>query len=377
MSLPEPLLDLIYDAATEDALWSDVLAGIADLTGSLNGALFGMMIGAREVYFSHAIRSREECLQAFRERYAQNNPFNSYMYRQPEGALVASDEIISLPELKKTAFYDEVWRPQDVAHAAMIPLASRNSLMAAFNLCRSERQGPFERSQMATLRRLLPHMGRSMALGFRFAEYRALQHAQSRVLERLSAGIILLGRSARVIFANEAARRLGSEMGPLRLSGSGVAAHSPLGSERLSELVQSALRGMPAATMSIPHPEDGRLVMLFISSVRGRDIDRFASLDMRDAAVMIFVFDPASPSEVPPEWLMDSYRLTSAEARVALQAASGLSVSEVGMRLNISPNTVKTHLGRIFAKTGAAGQAELAALIASLKLIAVPPNNPG
>jgi DNA-binding CsgD family transcriptional regulator/PAS domain-containing protein len=366
--LPERLLDLIYDAATDEALWSDVLARIADLTGSLNGAIFGQVISAKKVFFSHITRTSEECVRAFRERHVQN-PHSLYMDKQPVGALVASDEILSLSELKKTAFYDEVFRPQDVAHVAMIPLENRYGFTAAFNLCRAERQGPFDEPEMATLRRLLPHMRRSIALGFRLQGYRELQRAESLVLDRLSAGVILIDRSAKITFANKAAELLSSEAGPLRLRKAGVAVVSPRLTRRLDELVQSALRGVPAATMGIPHPEDGRLITLFVSSVRGRDIDRFASLDMRDAAAMIFVIDPLGPVKVPPTWLMDAYRLTLAEARVALLAASGQSAIEIGAQLNISPNTAKTHLRRVFAKTGVHGQAELAGIVASLKVM--------
>jgi len=311
--LPEQLLDLIYDAATDEALWSDVLAGIADLTGSLNGAIFGQVIGANKVYFSHNTRSREECLRAYRERHVQN-PHSLYMDKQPTGALVASDEIISLSELKKTAFYDEVFRPQDVAHVAMIPLESRRGFTAGFNLCRSERQGSFEEPEMATLRRLLPHMVRSTALGFRLQGYRALQRAEFQVLDQLSTGVILLDRSAKIIFTNKAAELLSSDAGPLRLRNTGIAVFSAPFSRRLDELVQSALRGLPAATMSIPHPDDGRLVTLFVSSVRSRDVDRFVSFDMRDAAAMIFVFDCAGPVKVPPRWLMDAYCLSPRSA---------------------------------------------------------------
>jgi DNA-binding CsgD family transcriptional regulator len=251
----------------------------------------------------------------------------------------------------------------------MIPLENRHGFTAAFNLCRSERQGPFEERQMATLRRLMPHMRRSTTLGFRLQGYRALQRAESQALNRLSAGVLLLDRSAKIIFANKAAEFLSSDAGPLRLRKTGIAACSPSLSRRLDELVQSALRGVPAATMSIPHPDDGRLVTLFVSSVRSRDIDRFSDLDMRDAAAMIFVFDPAGPAEVPPAWLMDAYRLTSAETRVALHAASGHSVAGIGAQLNISPNTVKTHLRRVFAKTSVHNQAELAGLVASFRLM--------
>lgn len=366
--IPEQLLDLIYDAATEESLWSTVLAGIVDLTGSLNGAIFGQVIGASKVYFSHITRSNEECVRAYRERHVQN-PHSLYMDRQPAGVLIASDQIISVSELRKTAYYDEVFRPQDVAHVAMIPLESKRGFTAAFNLCRSERQGPFEEREMATLSRLVPHMRRSTTIGFRLQGYRALQSAESEVLDRLSAGIILLNRSAKVILANKAAELLSLDAGPLRLHKTGISAFYPSFSRRLDELVQSAMRGVPAATMSIPHPDDGRLVTLFVSSVRSRDFDRFAGLEMRDAAVMIFVFDPARPAEVPPMWLMDAYRLTLAEARVALHAASGRSVAEIGTQLNISPNTVKTHLRRVFYKIGVRGQAELACIVASLKLM--------
>jgi DNA-binding CsgD family transcriptional regulator len=54
---------------------------------------------------------------------------------------------------------------------------------------------------------------------------------------------------------------------------------------------------------------------------------------------------------------------------VALHAASGRSVAEIGAQLNTSPNTVKTHLRRVFAKTGVHGQAELAGIIASFRLV--------
>jgi DNA-binding CsgD family transcriptional regulator len=366
--LPEQLLDLIYDTATDGSLWSEALTQIADLTGSQGGMLYGQVIGASKVYFGHNGRLSAESDRVYRARHIQN-PHSLYMDNQPVGALVASDDIISLAELQKTAFYDEVLRPQNVAHTAMIPLEKRRGFTAAFNLCRTVAQGPFEKSQMDTLRRLLPHMRRSTALGFRLQGYRALQRAESEVLDRLSAGVILLDRSAKVILANRAARSLSSDGGPLRLRRDGVVAFSAPSSRQLDELVQSALRGVPAATMSIPHPIDGRLVTLFVSSVRSRDIDRFASLDMRDAAAMIFVFDPAGSVEVPPTWIMDSYRLTMAEARVALHAASGRSVTAIGAQLNISPNTVKTHLRRVFAKTGVSGQAELAAIIASLRLM--------
>jgi DNA-binding CsgD family transcriptional regulator len=43
-----------------------------------------------------------------------------------------------------------------------------------------------------------------------------------------------------------------------------------------------------------------------------------------------------------------------------------LSAPEVAAGLGLSPNTIKTHLRRVFKKTGTHRQAELARLVASM-----------
>ena len=50
--------------------------------------------------------------------------------------------------------------------------------------------------------------------------------------------------------------------------------------------------------------------------------------------------------------------LTSREAEVLTLLASGLSNAEIAQRLFLSNATVKTHINRIFAKTGARDRAQ-------------------
>jgi DNA-binding CsgD family transcriptional regulator len=126
--------------------------------------------------------------------------------------------------------------------------------------------------------------------------------------------------------------------------------------------------------MSLPRPGDGSLLTILVSSVRGRDVGRFADLSLPDAAVLLFIVDPANRAGVPLAWIVDAYGLTPAEARVALAASSGLTIPETAHQLGLSPNTVKTHLRKIFAKTGTSRQAELARLVASIGLMR--PNGP-
>jgi DNA-binding CsgD family transcriptional regulator len=371
---PDKLLDLIYDAAIDEELWTPALVQIADMTGSLGGFVMGLEIKAHVVTFLFNARMSMESHRINAQRHL-DNPWSRYMNQQPAGRIVTSDAILPLSELRKTALFDEVLKPQDMAHNAMMPLAVKDDFRAAFNLCRNGRQGPFEADALRLLSRLHPHVRRSLLLGFRLDGYKALQRAQFSAIDRLSVGIILLDQATKVVFANTAARSMGARDGPLRLRNGNLTAASTTHAQRLHHLIQAALRGAPVGAMSIPHPDDGRLLTVLVSSVRSRDIERFYGLGMRDVAAMVFVSDPARPLEIPAEWIMDAYGLTLAEARVALAASSGASIPETATRLNISANTVKTHLRRVFAKTGANRQAELARLMTSIGLLGAPRSN--
>jgi DNA-binding NarL/FixJ family response regulator len=61
---------------------------------------------------------------------------------------------------------------------------------------------------------------------------------------------------------------------------------------------------------------------------------------------------PSGPGQRPPDGL------TAREVEVLALLASGLSNTEIAQRLYLSNATVKTHINRIFAKTGARDRAQ-------------------
>ncbi|TMJ53218.1 MAG: helix-turn-helix transcriptional regulator [Alphaproteobacteria bacterium] len=364
----ESVLDLIYDAAAENDLWSDALTAIAGLTGSQGGILFGQSVTAQRIYFDFNGRLDEACNRTYRDRH-MINPWSVGMENQPVGRLVLSDQLIPLSDLRSTAFYDEVLRPQAVSHNGMMALAARNDFRAAFNICRTAHQGAFDGREQRLLERLSPHLCRSIALGFRIDGYLAMRNAAFDVLERLADGVVVLDRRARTVFANKAARKFEAD-GILNLRQM-LSTYSQSHSKRLAELISAALLGVPGGTMSMPRPADGRLLTILVSSIRSRDLGRLSDAGLKDVAVMLFVIDPANRTSIPVAQIMDAYGLTQAEARVALAASSGSTVLETAQLLGLSPNTIKTHLRRVFAKTATGRQAELARLIAAVGTVRV------
>jgi DNA-binding CsgD family transcriptional regulator len=365
----EKVLDLIYDAAAENDLWRDVLTAIADLTNSQGGVLFGFSLTKQTIYFDYNGRLSEECNRVFMERHVLN-PWSIYMEKQPVGRLVLSDEAMRLGDLQRTQFYDEVLRPQEVGHDGMISLARKKDFQAAFNVCRTLRQGPFGPHEQRLLEWLSPHLRRSAALGFHIESYVSIRNAAFDVLDRLSDGVVILDRKAAVLFANTAARGLEAE-GAIRLR-QPITTSSPAYSQRLAELIKLTLNGGAGGTMSFPRDVDGHLLTVMASPIRSRDSGRFSDAGFKDAAVLLFIVDPANRRSIPLGQIMDAYGLSQAEARVVLAMSSGNTVGETAEWLNLSPNTIKTHLRRVFAKTATGRQVELAALIASIGSVRLP-----
>ncbi len=362
------LLDLIYDAALEPDLWRSVLTKIADATDSRGGVLFGQT--SSQVYFDYNGRLCEDCNRAYKERH-MDNPWNRAMAFRPVGQVVVSDSVVPIKALRQTLFFEDVLKPQDAPHNTMMVLAAKDGFQVAFNMCRSARQGPMDDAGVRFIEQLAPHMARSMHLAFRFYGYGALQRAEYAVLERLAMGVVLLDANRRVLYANAAARSQSRDGGPLRLRQAGISVASQPHAQRLGELVRRALLGVPAGTMALPQTTESNLLTLLVTPLRGgRSIERLADFGMRDAAVLVFIIDPANTHGLPDAWIKDAYGLTSAEAKVALAAGSGLPIPQVARQLGLSPNTVKTHLRKVFAKTATSRQAELTRLMASLAIVA-------
>lgn len=84
------------------------------------------------------------------------------------------------------------------------------------------------------------------------------------------------------------------------------------------------------------------------------------------ATAAIFVAPAASPVPAPSEALAALFDLTTAETRILSLLAAGMSLSQIARELGVQTSTARTHLLRLFAKTGTHRQAELIKLATSL-----------
>src|SRR5262249_1944823 len=82
------------------------------------------------------------------------------------------------------------------------------------------------------------------------------------------------------------------------------------------------------------------------------------------AVAALFVHKAAMEAPSMSETVARHYKLTPTEVRVLLSLLDVGSGPEVAEALGVADSTVKTHLGRIYQKTGARGQVDLVKLVA-------------
>jgi DNA-binding CsgD family transcriptional regulator len=78
----------------------------------------------------------------------------------------------------------------------------------------------------------------------------------------------------------------------------------------------------------------------------------------------LFVHKASLETPSAPEVIAKTYKLTPSELRVLLGIVEVGGVADTAEALGIASGTVKTHLLRVFAKTGTRRQAELVKLVA-------------
>jgi DNA-binding CsgD family transcriptional regulator len=85
-----------------------------------------------------------------------------------------------------------------------------------------------------------------------------------------------------------------------------------------------------------------------------------------DAGLIHFSFETADLVQRQIEAAAIIFCLSSSQARVAAFVAEGFTLNEIAVRMGISTNTARTHLRRIFEKTGVRTQPSLVRLLLSV-----------
>ena len=187
------------------------------------------------------------------------------------------------------------------------------------------------------------------------------------VLNTLSVAVLLIGANLKIIHANSAAQTLLEAGDPIGSHDGALKPQSQQVTAALRAVLPNTARTKTAIgdySHRIPaQSANGDPYVLHVLTLKHRSMPAELTLS---AIAAIFVTPAIGQSQSPDAALAALFNLTRAEARVLSEIASGSTLPDVARTLNIGASTVKTHLLKIFSKTGTHRQADLVRLVVSL-----------
>ncbi len=353
------LIRRIYDAVDNADALPDVLSGLCERIGGENGILGILKKAPGPLPFAVLFRLDPSLMPTLNARHL-NNVWRRHMVTLPVGSPAASDSFVPFDQVRRTDFYGEILEPLGIGHGALFVVDDMPQFHVAMTIHRSTTRGPFTPTELEASQELLPHLRRAMQLRLLLERNREQEKLALDALDRLAAGVLILDSQARVLFANIAAREIAADV--LVLKDRTVRCQQREQSDVLRRLVGSAITGGPGGSLLLSAPSRRLPVSALVTPLVGRLAVSVAAQGPQGAAA-VFLSDPERHAATLAEHLQAAYKLSPAEARVAWLITRSFSIRDAAKTLGLAPETVRTHLKHIYAKTGVNRQSALAGLL--------------
>jgi DNA-binding CsgD family transcriptional regulator len=183
------------------------------------------------------------------------------------------------------------------------------------------------------------------------------------IVEGIAPGVILVETGMGIVYANRAAQRLLEQGEIVEVRGDRLVLRSPVANAVVADAVAEAARSeqdIERQSIDIPvRKPDGLPAVVQVLPMQRRQI---ALGVVQRPAAAVFIANAADPPRLPADALALLYDLTPAEARVFEFIVAGKTPADIAQELRVALPTVRTHLSRVFEKTGCSRQADLVSI---------------
>jgi DNA-binding CsgD family transcriptional regulator/PAS domain-containing protein len=358
------LIGDIYAAALDQSRWLDVLGAAADFVGGSGAGLFSKDATAPRGSLRYTAGIERRYQASYFDKYIALDPATvGHLFAKIEEPMATAD-FMPYGQFTETRFYREWVRPQGLVDFVSAVLDKSAASVAMFGVFRHERNGVVDAEARHRMRLIVPHIRRAVLIG-RMVDLKAAEAATfADTLDGLSAGMCLVSADGQVIHANAAAHAILGAGDILRVLGGRLVARDAQVDQTLRDLFVAAGRGDAAlGSKPIAVPLTGRDGERYVAHALPLTSGARRRAGVGDAAAALFVRKASVAASSPPEVLGKIFKLTPAEARVLLAIVEVGGVPEVAAALGVADTTIKTHLSRLFEKTGATRQADLVKLV--------------
>lgn len=356
----DPLLvDRIYECAFAPERWPGVLDELAQIADARGGLLFTAT--TKVLNWAASAKVHDGTARFVNSDLLTRGHRVGRLCQARHAGFLTEPDLYTEEQLGADPFYRDFLWPAGLGWAAgtAIPLPSDVTLI--FTVERDKIRGPVEPAIVEQLDALRPHLARSALMSARLQMERARVASETLALIGLPALVVDL--SGTVLAANHLIEALtdhirwrAQDRVSLKDSRADALFHqatATLGATNVRAARSFAIRGADTDVIMVAH----------VIPIRGPARDIF----VRCAGVLVMT--PMAMPQAPPVELVQSlFDLSPAEAQVARSLAAGEAIENIATTRGVSRNTVRTQVQCVMDKTGCRRQAEVVALLSSVKL---------
>jgi DNA-binding CsgD family transcriptional regulator/PAS domain-containing protein len=353
------LIEDVYDAALEPARWNDVVVGINEFVGGRACGIISKDSISKFGVTHYYCGADPHYIKLYSETHSKFDPLTRL---PPFGQVTGIPDLVSFDEYRRGRFYQEWLRPQGCVDVANVVI-EKSSLRSPVLISVLPNKRMVDDEMRWRIGLVVPHVHRALMIN-RAIEVKTSEAAVlADTLDGLSAGIFLVDAQCRIVHTNAAGESMLCEDDFLRSIGGQLVVRDGQASRDLREVVAKGGVGTTAdgGAFFLTAHDGARYVahLLPLTSVV-----RNGARAPSEAIAAVFVRKVELDGQSWSGLVARAFGLTPAELRVLLAIVEVGGVPETSETLGVAETTVKTHLSRVFSKTGASRQADLVKLAA-------------
>lgn len=360
----------VQEAALAPERWNSAVSAIVQEVDAAEGILFSQALppSLGGFWASRSIQPfhMENYAKYYHDKDIWMLALSEKQTRSP-GFVFVGESLVSPAAVRGSEFYADFLTKMDIGRllcSIVTPHGDATVPGIHLSIFRPMNKSVFGERQRSFLNRLMPHLQAALKTHYALGASERSFAVGEPALNALPTPTMIVNPGAKVLFGNEAARRILS-------AADGLTTHKQLlvGSNAGETAALSAFIGglfgppngrSPAWTHRIGRPS-GRRPYACSGQVLPTD-PTMNGLNGQPAAIL-FVRDPESAFSIEPEVLQKLHGFTPAEAVLAASLARGLTVEKAAVERGVSYETARAQLKSIFLKTGCRRQVELVKLL--------------
>lgn len=361
-------IDLAYEGATDAERWPEFWEELMKALDASAAAVLGRSLARLEARVV-STRGSEERSELYARHYGLLDPWFLATVSQGFSSgtnVIVGDALVPRQHLRRTEFYADYARRYDLIRPLTLATPQQGDDLFVMTVVRAENTPAWSDEDVRWVSALEPHVRRSLQIHARLQRSERRAEALQDGLDRFAAGVVIVGPSGAVEFANRAALRMHEQRDGLAIAPDGLWAYEPQANATIRGAVRAAakdtqrLAAAQPLELLIPRPSKRPAYRVSVSRIA-----RTAVLETAAGfAALVIVHDPDS-LPVAADAQLARLGLTAAEIMVALSLARGASVASIADERGVSVETIRSQLKAAMSKTGTRRQAELVKLVLS------------